>query len=173
MKTRHLLSGILLFTLSVSAGAFNLAPQKLPFSAANLSFTSQGKQHTLSEYKGKKVMLWLFSTWCHTCVASVKAMQKQQAIWEKSGIVILALRNYKNGGYPGVDMPAFMQRFAPDVKKLNNWVIGEASEKMDEMLNKKKFPDIYFLIDQKGFVQMVNTAPNVTMKKIINFANGQ
>jgi len=163
---------LLLMSQSLVAWSFNLAPQKLPFFVPNVSFTSQSKQYSLSDYKGKKVVLWLFSTWCHTCVASVKAMQKNQALWEKTGLVILALRNYDNGGYPGVGMPAFMQKFAPDVKSLNNWITGEASQQMNEKLNAKKFPDIYFLIDENGIVQSVNTAPNRTMKLISVFAKG-
>lgn len=163
---------LLLTTQSLTAWSFDLAPQKVPFAAPDISFTSQAKQHSLVKYKGQKVMLWLFSTWCHTCVASVKAMQKNQDTWAKTGLVILALRNFNNGGYPGADMPAFIQKFAPQVKKLVNWVLGEASQQMDQKLNAKKFPDIYFLINKEGWVQTVNTAPNVTMDKILKFAHG-
>jgi len=77
-------------------------------------------------------------------------------------LVILALRNFDNGGYPGAGMPTFMQQIAPQVKGLDNWIIGEASKQMDQKLNEKKFPDIYFLIDEKGWVQTVNTAPKTS-----------
>jgi len=117
-------------------------------------------------------MLWLFSTWCHTCVVSVKAMQEKQALWEKSGMIILALRNFDNGGYPGVDMPTFMRKFSPQLINLDNWIIGQASKQMDQKLNQRKFPDIYFLIDEKGWVRTVNTAPNISMDVILKFANG-
>ncbi len=91
---------------------------------------------------------------------------------EKNGMLIISLRNVDNGGYPGADMPTFMQRFAPRLKNLDNWIIGEASKKMDRELNQKKFPDIYFLIDEKGWVRAVNTAPNVSMNLILKFATG-
>ncbi|MFK5915716.1 MAG: hypothetical protein QM484_15220 [Woeseiaceae bacterium] len=87
-------------------------------------------------------------------------IQKKQAILKENGLVILALRNYKNGGYPGVSMPAFMKKFGPQTLGFDNWVIGEASKQMDHKLNTTKFPDVYFLIDKKGFVQTVNAAPN-------------
>jgi thiol-disulfide isomerase/thioredoxin len=163
---------LLLMTQSLAAWSFNLAPQKVPFAVPDVSFTSQKKQHSLAEYKGQKVMLWLFSTWCHTCVASVKAMQAKRDLWQKTGLLILAVRNFDNGGYPGADMPAFMKKFAPQVSNLDNWIIGEASKQMDQKLNARKFPDIYFLIDKKGWVQTVSTAPNVTMGKILVFATG-
>ncbi len=163
---------LVLITTSMAAWSLDLSPEKLPFSVAASSFSSQNKQHLLSEYQGKKVMLWLFSTWCHTCVASVKAMQKNQAILKKNGLVILALRNYNNGGYPGVSMAEFMKKFAAEVIGQKNWVIGEASKQMDKKLNPKKFPDVYFLIDEQGLVKAVNTAPNRTMKTILAFAAG-
>ncbi len=163
---------LLLMVQPLTAWSFNLSPQKLPFLIPDASFTSQSNRHSLAEYKGHKVMLWLFSTWCHTCVAGVKAMQKKQAVWKKTGMVIIALRNFNNGGYPGVDMPTFMQRFAPRLKNLDNWITGEASKRMNQDLNQKKFPDIYFLIDEKGWVRAVNTAPNISMNLILKFASG-
>lgn len=172
MSTSRLLIFLLFITPSMTAWSLNLSPEKIPFSVLELQFISQSKQISLSQYKGKKVMLWLFSTWCHTCVASVKAMQKKQTIWNKNGLIVLALRNYENGGYPGVSMSAFMKKFGPQTLGFNNWVIGDASKKMDQKLNAKKFPDIYFLIDENGQVQYVDTAPNRTMKKILTFSNG-
>lgn len=117
-------------------------------------------------------MLWMFSTWCHTCVAGVQVMQEKQATWEKTGLVILAVRNHNNGGYPGADMSAFMQKVAPQLLNEKNWVIGEATAKMYQQLNAKKYPDIYFLIDEKGLVQTVSTAPTASLDKILNFAHG-
>tara|TARA_R110002095_G_scaffold24802_2_gene25801 strand:- start:856 stop:1362 length:507 start_codon:yes stop_codon:yes gene_type:complete len=163
---------LLVLSQSASAGFFDLAPQPLPYAAPEVQFISQATPHNLSGYKGHKVMLWLFSTWCHTCVAGVQVMQEQQATWEKSGLIILAIRNHNNGGYQGPDMPVFMQKIAPRMVNMNNWVTGEATEKMYHQLNAKKFPDIYFLIDEKGFVQVVSTAPTATMNKILNFARG-
>lgn len=161
-----------MFTQSSSAGLFDLAPQELPYSMPDVRFISESKPHSLTEYKGRKVMLWLFSTWCHTCVAGVKVMQDNQAIWEKTGLVVLAVRNHNNGGYPGLDMPAFMKKIAPQLMNKKNWVIGEATAEMDQKINTKKFPDIYFLIDENGMVQNVSTAPTATLKQIIKFAQG-
>ncbi|MFK5915715.1 MAG: hypothetical protein QM484_15215 [Woeseiaceae bacterium] len=62
MKTTRLLICLLLLTPSMTAWSLNLSPEKLPFSVSELQFVSQSKQHSLSEYKDKKVMLWLFST---------------------------------------------------------------------------------------------------------------
>lgn len=173
MKTQLL--ALLLFVATAqtsTADFFDLSPQSLPYAVPDMQFADKSVTHSLAEYKGQRVMLWLFSTWCHTCIASVKKMQEKQVVWEKTGIVILAIRNHKNGGYPGLDMSAFLQKIAPQIKSLDNWVTGEASAEMDQLLNAKKFPDIYFLIDEKGLVQVVSTAPTVTMDKILRFSQG-
>lgn len=62
-----------------------------------------------------------------TCVASVRAMQDNETIWDKTGFIILALRNHDNGDSAGLGMSAFMQKIAPQIKDFNNWVLGEAT----------------------------------------------
>ncbi|HEC18859.1 MAG TPA: TlpA family protein disulfide reductase [Gammaproteobacteria bacterium] len=165
--------GFLLALLLVSNGvmALTLTTRSLPYAAPDVSFQSQGKTHSLKEYRGHKVLLWMFSTWCHTCVAGVKALEKQQAALEKQGLLILSIRNHNNGGYPGPDMTNFMKKFGPYTLTSNNWVLGESSTEMYRQLNPTRFPDIYFLIDELGQIQVVDTAPNLTMNKIVNFAN--
>lgn len=90
---------LFVWTPTASAGFFDLSPQPLPYLAPEAKFSRQSIEHSLFDYKGKKIMLWMFSTWCHTCVAGVKEMQKRQADWKKAGLVILAIRNHNNGGY--------------------------------------------------------------------------
>jgi len=161
--------------LSLSIGnawGLSLTDKTLPYMAPDVSFQATGKQHSLKEYRGRKVMLWMFSTWCHTCVAGVKALEKKQALLENQGLIILSIRNNNNGGYPGPDMLNFMKKFGPYALASNNWVLGESSADMYKQLNPVKYPDIYFLIDEKGMIQIVDTAPNLTMKSVLRFANG-
>jgi len=169
MKFKIIISFFLLLSAS-TVWSFNLSPQPIPFSVSNVSFTMNGKLHRISEYKGRKVMLWMFSTWCHTCIASIRKMQRYQAILKKTDMLILAIRNFNNGGVAGLLMPDFIQKIKPRIKDYKNWKLGEASAEMDKTLNAKKFPDIYFLIDAQGAVKKVDTAPNIHMQSIIKFA---
>ena len=159
---------LLLFNLNRNIYASELTP---PVKAPQVDFISQGQSHTLSEYQGKKTMLWLFSTWCHTCAAGVKALTDKQSEWERNGLVILALRNYKNGGYPGPNVEEFISHYSSSSS--NNWVKGEASEVMNEQFNSRQYPDIYFLIDEQGIIQEKGTAPAVFIQKIIDFAQSK
>jgi len=159
---------LLLFNLNNNLYASELIP---PVKAPLVDFISQGRTHMLSEYQGKKTMLWLFSTWCHTCAAGVKALTDKQNEWEHYGLVIVALRNYKNGGYPGPDTEEFISHYSSSSS--NNWVKGEASEVMNEQFNSRQYPDIYFLINEQGIIQEKGTAPAVFIQKIIDFAQSK
>ncbi len=166
-------TALLMLSLSISnAWGLSLTDKTLPYMAPDVSFQANRKQHSLKDYQGRKVMLWMFSTWRHTCVAGVKALEKQQALLEDQDLVILSIRNNDNGGYPGPDMLSFMEKFGPYTITSNNWVLGESSSDMYKQLNPVKYPDIYFLIDEKGMIETVNTAPNLTMKSILHFASG-
>jgi len=172
-QQRFLFVLVLCLMSTSNAWSFSLTDKELPYVAPDVSFVgSNGKEHQLEEYHGKRTMLWLFSTWCHTCVAGVKALEKKQTLLEKQGFVILAIRNHNNGGYPGSSMLNFMKKFSQKSVDSDNWVLGEASVPMYQQLNPLKYPDIYFLIDEKGLIQAVSTAPNINMKSILNFAQG-
>ncbi len=160
-----------LWLLILSGLMSNLSAQELtpPVKAPQADFISQGSPHTLAEYRDKKVMLWLFSTWCHTCAAGVKALAEKHKEWEQHGLTILALRNYNNGGYPGADIEGFIAHYSSP-SATRNWVKGEASEEMDKLYNSRQYPDIYFLINEQGVIQEQGTAPAVFIKKIIDFA---
>jgi len=143
-----------------------------PFAAPEAAFSSQSRQFSLAQFKGHKVMLWLFSTWCSTCIPGLKALVVNQPQWKQKGLVILALKNFKNGGYPGPSVDEFAARFGAPVLQAPNWIFGDASAEMDARYNARKFPDIYFLIDEQSVVQVVSTAPAVTLDKIMKFAGG-
>lgn len=118
-------------------------------------------------------MIWLLSTWCGSCAAGLQAMSENAPDLEKTGLRVLVLRNYRNDGYPGLQIDAFVQKVLPGVVLPNNWILGQASAQMDDAYNHRHYPDIYFLIDRQGRVVDVNGAPSATMARIIAFAKSQ
>jgi peroxiredoxin len=50
-----------------------------------------GKTHTLSEYKGKRIFLNFWATWCPPCRAEMPSMQKIYDSWDKKEYVMLAV----------------------------------------------------------------------------------
>jgi len=156
---------------SNSSSKSNSAVLQNPKAAPDVSFTTiSGKEVKLSDYKGKKVMLWFFATWCPTCQAGAQALEENND--QLSNLQILAVKTYKNAGYNGVSTKDFAQSHVPNSLKYNNWVWGDASLKATQIYNPKNYPDIYYLIDENGNVINVNGAPGATINNIISFSKG-
>lgn len=167
MKTRLLRIALMAMMIIITANTNNIiAQQKAPESY----FYSNSKKVYLKNFEGKKVMLWLFSTWCPSCISGFNALAEKQPELIKDNLTIIALRNYKNGGYPGPKVTEFAKKYNEKLLSTENWVFGEASEDLEQKYNEKKYPDIYYLIDEKGFIKEVNGAPAATLDDILSFA---
>jgi thiol-disulfide isomerase/thioredoxin len=171
--TLHILILLCVTSPCQAAWDLNLSEKPLPYPAPEGLFVSQGKVVPIEKYRGHKVMLWLFSTWCHTCVVAAKSLEKNNAELQKSGLVILALRNHKNGGNPGLSIEQFIEKFAASMTQAENWILGEATAQLDNSYNAHHYADVYFLIDEQGMVQVVSTSPAATLSSIQRFVKGQ
>lgn len=139
-------------------------------SAPDATFTTlDGRELTLSEFKGKKVMFWLLATWCPSCVAGAQVLAENND--NLGGLTIIALETYGNAGYPGPSMEEFAKRYAPQMLSAQNWLWGDASQEGTNTYNPRNYPDIFFLIDEMGVVRDIDGAPAATINKIIKFAN--
>ena len=128
-----------------------------------------GKKVKLSDYKGKKVMFWVFATWCPSCIAGAQELEKNNN--KLQNLNIIATKTFGNAGYPGPSVLEFAQRYSPSLLKEKNWIWGDLKQEPTKIYNPKNYPDIYFLIDEKGILRNVSGAPAATINKIINFAN--
>ena len=138
--------------------------------APDAAFQTTKSSGSIAELRGKKTMVWLFSTWCGTCAQGVVGLAKAESELAHAGIQIVALRNYRNGGYPGPSVANFIGRFGSGLLDAPNWMFGEASHQLARRYNPKGYPDIYFLIDRSGVIRAVDSAPSFTIKKILRFA---
>lgn len=132
-------------------------------------FYSGGREIYLSEFRGKKIMFWLLATWCPSCVAGAKVLDRNN---DKLGsLKIIALQTYGNAGYPGIQIEEFAREYVPQLLTEPNWLWGEASQETTRIYNPRNLPDIYFLIDENGVIRVIDTAPAATVNKIIEFGN--
>ena len=115
-------------------------------------------------------MLWLFATWCPTCVAGTIAVAAEFERLKQAGIQILQLKLYNNVGYPGPSVEAFAERHASSIAPSPSWLWGDASKQGSYTYDPRGYPDIYFLIDKDGIIRAIEPAPHVTMDKILAFA---
>lgn len=139
--------------------------------APDATFTAlNGSEHLLSEFKGRKVMLWLLATWCSSCAAGAQALEENNN--KLGNLTVIPLETYGDAGYPGPPMEAFARSYAPQMLTAQNWLWGNASQETTETYNPRNYPDIFFLIDEKGVVRYIDSAPAATINEIIDFANG-
>ena len=131
--------------------------------------TINNKQVSLSDYRGKKVMLWFLATWCSSCSAGARVLAQNNS--KLGNLTIIAIETYGDAGYQGPPVKEFAQRTDPNLLSMPNWVWGNASQEATAIYNSRNFPDIYFLIDENGILQDVDSAPAATINKIIQFSN--
>ncbi len=144
---------------------------KIGAPAPDMAFTTvDGIERRLSEFRGRPVMLWLFATWCPTCIAGTRAVAAELDRLKQAGIQIIQLKLYNNLGYSGPTVTEFAKRYAGSVPPSPDWLWGEASREGSFLYDPGGYPDIYFLIGKDGILQTVAPAPHVTMDKILAFA---
>lgn len=138
--------------------------------AAEATVTSRDdRQVTLAEYRGQKVMLWLFATWCPSCQRSAKELQRDDE--RLQSLTVLAGKMHENAGYSGPSVREFAEEYASETVESNRWVWGKASRETTRTFSPRGVIDIYYLIDEDGIIRTVDTVPGTTTHKIVSFAN--
>ncbi|MDY6789373.1 MAG: redoxin domain-containing protein [Candidatus Nanohaloarchaea archaeon] len=137
--------------------------------APDATFTTiNGNTKQLSDYKGRKVMLWIFATWCPSCKQGARALQANNE--KLQGMEIVAVKTAGNAGYSGPSVQSFVQSFAPSLLNSDNWIWGTLSGQSTRTFNPRNRPDIYYLIDKDGTIQERTGAPAATINRIKQFA---
>ncbi len=156
---------------STTANAQTAAVVEIGAPAPDMAFTTVGgAERRVSEFSGRPVMLWLFATWCPTCIAGTFAVAAEFDRLKQAGIQIIQLKLYNNVGYPGPSAAEFAMRYAKSVPPSPDWLWGDASRDGSFLYDPRGYPDIYFLIGKDGILQTVAPAPHVTINEILAFA---
>lgn len=58
---------------------------------------AEGKEHSLSSYRGKVVVMDFWATWCVPCAAVMPRMQKLQQKFADEGVVVFGVNAWENG----------------------------------------------------------------------------
>ncbi len=73
-----------------TAGITRPAPGNTSDAAPDFSLeTVEGNRIALEDFRGRKVILFFFATWCPYCVARLSVLEKEKARFEEEGIVLL------------------------------------------------------------------------------------
>jgi thiol-disulfide isomerase/thioredoxin len=76
--------------------SFELTKLDAPIPAPNFSLEDMdGQRHSLSDYRGKVVMLNFWATWCPPCRREIPSMESIYRDLGKSGFVVLAVNEFE------------------------------------------------------------------------------
>ncbi len=79
---------------SASATDFSAIPAEVRFDAPSLSLRDvQGDPHSLSDYRGRVVLVNLWATWCPPCKAEMPILQKFYLKHQNEGFVVIAIED--------------------------------------------------------------------------------
>ena len=104
-----------------------------------------GKTVSLSQFRGKQVMLNFWATWCGPCVSEMPHLQQVGEEWSARGVVLLAINIDANSS----EASQFLQ-----TRELSLTVLLGAKADVAARYNIRYIPTTFF-IDKDGIIQAV------------------
>ena len=131
---------VALLTL-IFAGCYSgTRPPRIGTVAPDFTVQDSGNQVTLSQLRGKIVVLNFWATWCAPCVEEVPSLVQLQQKMRTKGVIVLAVSVDEDGSaYRG-----FLRRHNVDLL-----TIRDATQKSNALYGTFKFPETY-IIDRNG-----------------------
>ena len=124
------------------------APDKTPALDFKLK-DLDGKEVSLSDFKGKKVFLNFWASWCPPCKAEMPDIEKLYNETKDSDLVILAI----NLGESKKDVTSFLEN-----NKYNFPVLLDSDQTIAQQYNVQYIPTSFF-IDEDGNIIKTKTGP--------------
>jgi peroxiredoxin len=106
-----------------------------------------GKEHRLSDYRGKGVFLNFWGTWCKPCEKEMPYINSQYGVYKKQGVEVLAV----NVGEPKLSVQKFADRFG-----LTFPIMIDREDQVMNAYDVDRLPAT-FLIDKNGKVKKIIT----------------
>lgn len=103
-----------------------------PFKLADLD----GNLKSLSDYKGKAVVINFWGTFCPPCVKEMPEFELQYAKWKEQGLVILAI----NLSEDTLTVNNFVRRF-----DLHYPILRDVNRKVERSYGLKSYPTTFFI----------------------------
>jgi peroxiredoxin len=107
----------------------------------------QGKEHRLSDYRGKGVFLNFWGTWCKPCEKEMPYINRQYDVYKKQGVEVLAV----NVGETKLSVQKFADRFG-----LTFPIMIDREDQVMNAYDVGQLPAT-FLIDKNGKVKKIIT----------------
>ena len=139
--TSVLVSGVVAGCSSSPAQSARIGNPAPNFKLPNL----EGKTVSLSDLRGKPVMLNFWATWCPPCRAEMPHIQQVYEEWSDNGLVVLAI----NLGESSSKVKEFVQSYG-----LSFPVLLDTKRDIAEKYNIRGLIPTTFFIDKNGIIQV-------------------
>lgn len=103
-----------------------------------------GKQHKLSDYRGKNVMIIFWATWCRPCLIEMPHLIALRNIIDEDKLAMLAISK---------EHPALVEKFVEN-KKMNYTVFSSDTRAMPSPFNRIRGIPCSFFIDPNGKIKL-------------------
>jgi len=121
--------------------------------APDFAFTDlEGKSHKLSDYKGRKVIIVLWATWCRPCVVEVPHLIAARNIYDPDELSILGV-TVKGPGNP----ESAIRKFVESNKRINYTIVPVNRGEIPEPYRSVEYIPSSFFIDSRGKIVLVST----------------
>jgi peroxiredoxin len=152
-------SGILF--LVVLAGCYSGSrPPRIGTAAPDFTVQDSDRKVTLSEERGKIVVLNFWATWCPPCVEEMPSLVQLQQRMKDKNVVVL-----------GVSLDADGDAYHRFIKehKIDFLTVRDADQKSNNLYGTFKFPETY-IIDRNGIVRRKFIGPvDWSQPEIVDF----
>jgi thiol-disulfide isomerase/thioredoxin len=125
--------------------SYELTKLDTPLAAPDFTLQDMdGESHTLSDYRGKVVMLNFWATWCPPCRREIPSMESIYQDLQKEGFVVLAANEFED--------PDHVFAYTGQLSVFPTFpVLFDSDSKVSQLYNVKGLPTTV-LIDKQGRV---------------------
>jgi cytochrome c biogenesis protein CcmG, thiol:disulfide interchange protein DsbE len=118
-------------------------PPRIGTAAPNFTVQDSDRKVTLSDYRGKVVVLNFWATWCPPCVEEMPSLIEMQRRLKDKGVIVLAVSLDADGDA--------YHKFLKD-HDVNLITVRDPDTKSSDLYGTFKYPETY-IIDRKGILQ--------------------
>jgi cytochrome c biogenesis protein CcmG/thiol:disulfide interchange protein DsbE len=141
VRRRSVLIGLL--TISLSGCYSGTRPPRIGTVAPDFTVRDSERAVTLSQLRGKVVVLNFWATWCAPCVDEVPSLVQLQQRMKNQGVVVLAVSVDEDG----TAYQQFLRNHNVDLL-----TVRDPSGKSNDLYGTFKFPETY-IIDRNGIMR--------------------
>jgi cytochrome c biogenesis protein CcmG, thiol:disulfide interchange protein DsbE len=125
---------------------FSSIPARVLYTAPELTLNDiKGTANSLSNYRGKVVLVNLWATWCPPCKAEMPLLQKYYSLHKNEGFIVIAIED----GDPTADVISFINEYGLTFPV---W-LDPTYQATDYVFKTQNLPSSY-VIDRAGRVRL-------------------